>query len=47
MDPVAALKFDWFKINMSGNLNWDVIFINVSVNVNKIFSKSVKCLLSS
>ena len=30
---------------MSGNFDWDIIFINVFVNVNKKFLKSVKRLL--
>ena len=39
--------FNWFKINISGNFNQDIIFTNVSVGVNKNFLKSVKRLLSS
>ena len=45
MDLVAILKFDWFRINMSGDLNWDAIFTGASVNVSEIFSKSVRRLL--
>ena len=45
VDPIAALKFNWFKINVSGNLDWDVIFVNVFVSVNENFSKGVRRLL--
>ena len=47
MDPVAVSEFDWFRINISDNLNWDTILINAFVNVNENFSKSVRRLLSS
>ena len=47
IDPMAASEFDWFGINMSGNLDWDIILTNAFVNVNKNFSKSVRRLLSN
>ena len=47
VDFITVLKFDWFGINMSGNLNWDIIFVNVSVNINKKFLKSVRRLLGN
>ena len=47
VDPMAASEFNWFKINMSGDFNWDVIFINASVNVSKNFSKGVRRLLGN
>ena len=46
MDPMAASEFDQFRMDMSGNLNWDVIFISVSVSVNENFLKGVRRLLS-
>ena len=47
MDSITTLKFDWSKIDVSGNLNWDAIFINVSVNVSKKFLEGVRRLLGS
>ena len=47
MDPIAISEFDWFRIDISGNLNWDVIFVNAFVSVNENFLKSVKRLLGN
>ena len=47
MDSVTASEFDQFRINVSGNLNQDVIFINASVNVGENFLKGVKRLLGN
>ena len=47
IDPMAISEFNWFGINMSGNFNWDVIFVNASVNVGKSFLKGVKRLFNS
>ena len=44
---MAASEFDWFRMDMSGDFNWDAIFINVSVNVNKKILKGVRRLLSN
>ena len=45
VDFVAVSEFDWFGINVSGNLDWDVIFISASVNVGENFLKGVRRLL--
>ena len=42
---MAALEFDQFGINMSGNLNWDIIFVSAFVSVSENFLKSVMRLL--
>ena len=47
VDPIAVSEFNWFKINMSGNLNWDVIFVNISVSVNENSLESVRRLLGN
>ena len=39
--------FNQFKIDISGNFNQDIIFINVFIGVNKNFLKSVKRLLNN
>ena len=44
---MAVSEFDWFRMDMSGNLNWDVIFVNASVNVNENFLKGVIRLLGN
>ena len=46
VDPVAVLEFDWFRIDVSGDFNWDVIFISAFISVNKNFLKGVRRLLS-
>ena len=45
MDPMAASEFDWSGIDMSGNFDWDTIFVGVSVNVGENFLKGVRRLL--
>ena len=47
VDPMAASEFDWSEMDMSGNLDWDVIFTGASVNVNKNSLKGVRRLLGN
>ena len=44
---IAVSEFDWFRIDISGNFNWDVIFTSASVNVSENFLKGVRRLLGS
>ena len=45
MDPVTVSEFDWFRMDISGDFDWDVIFVNVFISVNENFLKSVRRLL--
>ena len=47
VDLIAISEFNWFGINISGNLNWDVIFAGVFVNVSENFLKGVRRLLGN
>ena len=43
----AVSEFNWFRIDMSGDFNWDAILTSASVSVSKNFSKGVRRLLGS
>ena len=46
VDPKVISDLNWFRMDISGDFNWDTIFINVFIGVNKNFLKGVKRLLS-
>ena len=46
VDFMVVSEFDWFRIDVSGDFNWDAIFAGASVNVGENFSEGVRRLLS-
>ena len=44
VDFTAVSEFDWFKMDVSGDFDWDVIFAGASVSVGENFLKGVRRL---
>ena len=44
VDPVAVSEFDWSGMDVSGDLDWDVILASASVSVSENSSEGVRRL---